>query len=64
MDSVLYASMHVLVDDECSMPRVYENASMSVYPHNYDDMLLESLGIVDIPNIKLLKKKLKSFIRM
>ena len=35
MDSALYASMHVLVDDECSMPRVCENASMSVYPHNY-----------------------------
>ena len=35
MDITLYASMHVLVDDECSMPRVCENASMSVYPHNY-----------------------------
>ena len=57
MDSALYASMHGLVDDEFSMPRVCENASMNVYPHNYDDMLLESLGVVDIPNIKLLKKE-------
>ena len=57
MDSDLYASMHILVDDEFSMPRVCENASMNVYPHNYDDMLLESLGVVDIPNIKLLKKE-------
>ena len=29
MDSALYASMHVLNVDECNMPRVYENASMS-----------------------------------
>ena len=57
MDSALYVSMHVLVDDECSMPCVCENASISVNPHNYDDMLHESLGVVDIPNIKLLKKK-------
>ena len=57
MDSALYASMHGLVDDEFSMPRVCENASMNVYPHNYDDMLLESLGVVDIPNLKLLKKE-------
>ena len=34
---------------------------MSVNPHNCDDMLLESLGVVDIPNIKLLKKKAKKF---
>ena len=61
MDGVLYASMHVLVDDECSMPHICENASMSVYPHNYDDMLLESLGVVDIPNIKLLEKEAKKF---
>ena len=61
MDSALYDFMHVLVDDECSMPRVCENASISVYPHNCDDMLLESLGVVDIPNIKLLKKEAKKF---
>ena len=61
LDSALYASMHVLDDDECSMPCVCENASMSVYPHNYYDMLLESLGFVDIPNIKLLKKEAKKF---
>ena len=34
---------------------------MSVYPHDCDDMLLESLGVVDIPNDKLLKKKAKKF---
>ena len=34
---------------------------MSVNPHNCDDMLLESMGFVDIPNIKLLKKKAKKF---
>ena len=34
MDSGLYASMHGLVDDECSMPHVCENASMSVNSHN------------------------------
>ena len=48
MDSALYASMHVLVDDDCSMSRVCENASMSVYPHNCDDVLLESLGVIDM----------------
>ena len=41
MDSALYSSMHVLDVDDCSMPRVCENASMSVYPHDYDDILLE-----------------------
>ena len=54
MDSALYASIHVLDVDDCSMPCVCENASMSVYPHDCDDMLLESLGVVDIPNGKLL----------
>ena len=34
---------------------------MSVNPHNCDDMLLESLGVVDIPNIKFLKKKTNKF---
>ena len=43
------------------MPCVYENASMSVNPHNCDDMLLESMGVVDIPNVKLFKKKAKKF---
>ena len=61
MDSTLYASMYVLDVDECNMPRVCENASMSVYPHDCDDMLLELLGVVDIPNDKLLKKKAKKF---
>ena len=46
---------------ECSMPCVCENASMSVYPHDYDAMLHESLGVVDITNIKLLKKEAKKF---
>ena len=56
MDSVLYASMDVF---DCNMLCVCENATMSVNPHNCDDMLLESLGVVDIPNIKLLKKEAK-----
>ena len=46
---------------ECNMPCVCDNASMSVNPHNCDDMLRESLSVVDIPNIKLLKKKAKKF---
>ena len=50
MDSNLYAS---LVVDDCSMPHVCENASMSVYPHDCDAMLHESLDVIDIPNIKL-----------
>ena len=61
IDSSLYASIHVLDVDDCSMPRVCENASMSVYPHDCDNILLESLGVVDIPNDKLLKKKAKKF---
>ena len=31
MDGALYASIHVLDVDDCSMPCVCENASMSVY---------------------------------
>ena len=61
MDNVLYASMNVLDIVECNMPCVCENASMSVNPHNCDDILHESMGVVDIPNIKLLKKKAKKF---
>ena len=61
MDSVLYASLHVLDDVDCNMPCVSENSSMSVYHHAYDDMLHVSLGVVKIPNIKLLKKKAKKF---
>ena len=55
MNGALYAFMHVLDVDDCSMPHVCENASMSVYPHDCDDVLLESLGVVDIPN-ELFKK--------
>ena len=58
MDSALYASMVV---DDYSMPCVCENASTSSYPHDCDAMLHESLGVVDIPNIKLLKKDAKKF---
>ena len=58
MDSALYASMVV---DNCNMSCVCENASMNVNPHDCDDMLLDSLSVVDIPNIKLLKKKAKKF---
>ena len=34
---------------------------MSVYPHDCDAMLHESLGVIDIPNIKLLKREAKKF---
>ena len=61
MDSVLYAFMHVLDVDECNMPCVCENASISDNPHNCDAMLHESLGVVDIPNIKFFKKNTKKF---
>ena len=57
MDSALYASMHALVDDECNIPHVCENASMSDNPHDCDAMLFESMDVIDIPNIKLYKKK-------
>ena len=59
MDSVLYASLYDLVNDEYNMPCVCENASMSDSPHDCDAMLHESLGVVDIPNIKLFKKNSK-----
>ena len=61
MDSALYASLHVLDDFDCNMPCVCENASMSVNPHDCDDMLHDSLGVVKIPNVKLLKKSAKKF---
>ena len=53
--------MDVLDVVECNMPCVCDNASMSVNPHNCDNMLLESMGVVDIPNDKLFKKKVKKF---
>ena len=34
---------------------------MSVNPYNCDDMLHESMSVVEIPNVKLLKKKFKKF---
>ena len=56
---LLYASMNVV---ECNMPCVCKNASMSVNTHNCDDMFHESMGVVvDIQNVKLLKKKAKKF---
>ena len=58
MDSALYVSMDVV---ECNMPCVCENATMSVNPHNFDYMLLESMGVVEITNEKLLKKEAKKF---
>ena len=62
MDSVLYAFMDVLDVVVCNTPCVYENASMSVNPHNCDDMLHETMGVVaDFQNVKLLKKKAKKF---
>ena len=62
MDSALYASMDVLDDVDCNIPCVCENVSMSVYPHNCDDMLHNSLSVVKIQNVKLLKKKFKKFL--
>ena len=59
MDNALYASMDIV---DCNMPCVCENASMSINSHNCDDMLHESIGVVvDIQNVKLLKKKAKNF---
>ena len=58
MDNALYASMDVV---DCNMLYVCENAFMSVYPHDCDAMLHKSMGVVDIPNIKLLKKDAKKF---
>ena len=59
MDSALYASMVV---NDCSMSCVCENASMSVYPHDCDAMLHESMSVVvDFLNVKLLKKKANKF---
>ena len=53
--------MDVLDVVECNIPCACENASMSVNSHNCDNMLLESLGVVDIPNDKLFKKNVKKF---
>ena len=61
MDSVLYAFMDVLDIVECNMPCACENASMSDNSHYCDTMLHEYLDVVDIPNIKLLKKEAKKF---
>ena len=59
MDNALYAFVDV---GDCNMSCICENASMSVYPHDCDAMLHESLGVVvDITNIKLLKKDAKKF---
>ena len=58
MDSALYASMDIV---DCNMPCVCENVSMSVYPCDCDAMLHESLSVIDISNIKLLKKDTKKF---
>ena len=65
MDSVLYASLYDLVNDECNMPCVCANASMSDNSHDCDAMLHESLDVVDIPNINLMKEKaIRSLIRI
>ena len=58
MDNALYASMDVV---DCNMLCVFKNASICVYPHDCDAMLHESLGVIDIPNIKLLKREAKKF---
>ena len=59
MENALYASLNIV---DCNMPCVSENASMGVNPHNCDDMLHESMGVVvDIQNVKLLKNKAKKF---
>ena len=64
MDNALYASMDVLDVDECNMLHFCENVSMSDDPYDCDAMLHESLGVVDIPNIKLFKKRLRNFIKI
>ena len=61
MNNVLYASMDIV---DCNMPCVCENASISVYPHDCDDMLLESLGVIDIKMTNSLRKMLRSFKRI
>ena len=53
MDSALYACMDIV---DCNIPCICKNASISIYPHDCDDMLHESMSVVDIPNVKLLKK--------
>ena len=63
MDSDLRASMHVLDVDKCNILCICENASFSDNPHDCDGTLHESLGVVDIPNIKLLKKNAKKLDR-
>ena len=47
MDCALYSSLHDLVGNECNMSRVCENASMSVNPHKCDDMIFESMDVVN-----------------
>ena len=61
MDNALYASLYDLVRDECNMTCVCKNASISDNSHDCDAILHEYLDVVDIPNIKLLKKKAKKF---
>ena len=58
MDIALYASMDIV---DFNMPCACENVFISVYPHDCNAMLHESIGVVDIPNIKLLKKDAKMF---
>ena len=58
---LLCSSLHVLDVVDCNMPYICENASISVYPHDCDEILHDSLGVVKIPNVKLLKKKAKKF---
>ena len=48
MDSALYTSMHVLDVDECNMPYVCENVTMSAYPHDCDALLHDSLGVIKL----------------
>ena len=61
MNSIFYAFMDVLDVVECNMPCICENTSISINPYYCDDMLHESMGVVNISNVKLLKKKVKKF---
>ena len=63
MDGALYASMHVLDVDDCSMPRICENASMSVYSHDCDAILHDFLGVSKSVNVKVGRKRLWNFIK-
>ena len=64
MDSALYASMHVLVDDKCNMPRVFENACMSDKSHDCDAMYMNPWMLLIFLTLNSSRKMLRSFKRI